>query len=274
MKRKRHFFLRALLLVLILGALVADSNLRPVKTEYTLSFADLPEAFSGLRIAQLSDLHGAKYGEGNARLLRLVRAAAPDLIALTGDLADGDTDLAVLETLLSELAAIAPVYYVSGNHEWSDGVLPALRPMLARQGVRYLQNEYVYLERGGARIVLAGVEDPNGWADQPKPDAVAAALPEGEFRVLLAHRNNFPAEYPALDVDLILCGHAHGGIVRLPFLGGLLGHGRELLPAYAAGVFTTKRYTMVVSRGLGNSGGALRFLNNPELVVAELIKTR
>ena len=271
--RKRHWKLKTLLAFLALcGVLTADSNLRLVTAEYELSYAALPEEFDGFCIVQLSDLHGAVFGENNARLLERVREVKPDLIALTGDLADRDTRLADVDALLAELTGLAPVYYVSGNHEWTSGLIGPLEAMFERHGVRYLRNEYVTLRRGEGEIILAGVEDPNGWVEQPKPDAVAAALPEGSFRVLLGHRNYWVTEYPDLPVDLILCGHAHGGVIRLPFVGGLLDHHGTFFPEYVDGVFLSGRYRMVVSRGLGSTGGVPRFLNNPEIVAVTLKK--
>ena len=269
MKKQHGFFRMVLAAAVLCGALLADSNLRIVTTEYTLRFPTLPREFDGLRIVQLSDVHGAVWGRDNAALVGKVREARPDLIALTGDLADEGTRLSDVETLLEALCAIAPVYYVSGNHEWTAGLIEPLRAMFERCGVCYLRNEYVLLEHGGASLVLAGVEDPNGWAEQPRPDEVAARLPEG-FRILLGHRNYWVQNYPSLPVDLILCGHAHGGVIRLPFVGGLLDHNGVLLPKYTDGIFHSGRYDMLVSRGLGNASGPPRFLNNPELVVAVL----
>ena len=274
MKKRRHLILKLLLsLSLAAGLLLADSNLRVVTTEYELAYATLPKSFDGFTVVQLSDVHGALFGRDNARLLKKVRAAAPDLIAVTGDLADADTDLSRVDALLAGLRDIAPVYYVSGNHEWSDGVLTQLTEILEARGARYLRNEYEVLERGGEALVLAGVEDPNGRADQPKPDELAKTLREerpGDFVLLLGHRNYWVKKYPALPVDLILCGHAHGGIIRLPFAGGLLGQGRVWFPDYDAGLYESGSYRMLVSRGIGNSVAIPRFLNNPELVTVTL----
>ena len=264
---------RWLALFLVLAALAADSRLRLVTREYTLTPDALPAGFEGFRIVQLSDLHGAEFGEGNIRLLRAVAAAQPDRIVLTGDLADKNTDLSVIDTLLQGLSAIAPVDYVSGNHEWSAGLLPRLEPLFARSGVRWLRNEAEILEREGDTLWLAGVEDPNGFRDMEQPDALVQRLREGApdaCMLLLAHRNYWLERYPALDVDAVLCGHAHGGVIRLPGLGGLLGSGRTWLPKYTAGVYEGPRYDMLVSRGLGSSNRIPRFLNNPEIVVVTL----
>jgi len=276
-KGRRHAGRKAaLLLIVVLGLLTADSGIRIVTTEYELGFAALPADLDGVRIVQLSDLHGAVFGKDNTRLVSRVAAARPDLIALTGDLADRDTELSDIDTLLAALTQIAPVYYVSGNHEWSAGLPDVLTPLFDRYGVTYLRNEAVLFSVGDASLLLIGVEDPNGYRDQPTPEAVAAAAQTAHpdcFTVLLGHRNDFLTKYPALPVQLVLCGHAHGGIVRLPGIGGLLGTGGTFFPDYSAGIFPGKHYTMVVSRGLGSSVPVPRFRNNPEIVAVTLRKS-
>ena len=263
-----------LILLLIFAAFLADSRFRLVTTEYEVSDPALPAAFDGFRVVQLSDLHGAVYGRENSRLLRAVKRAKPDLIALTGDLADERTKLPVIDGLLKELSGIAPVFFVSGNHEWSAGLTEALAPMLRGHGVRWLRNEFLPLERDGARIILAGAEDPNGPADMEKPEALASRLRQqypAEFVLLLGHRNDWTEKYPGLPVDLILCGHAHGGVIRIPGVGGVLGTGRELFPKHTAGLFRSGDYGMLVSRGLsGPTAGIPRLFNNPELVAVTL----
>ena len=274
--KKRNLRIPKLLLILLLAfvCLAADSSLRLVTTEYALAYSNLPEAFHGFRILQLSDVHGAVFGEDNVRLLRRAAETAPDVIVLTGDLADENTDLSDTDTLLAGLAVIAPVFYVSGNHEWSAKLLDALDELFQRHGVTRLENDYLPLERGGERILLAGVDDPNGRMDMEKPDALLARLrreyPE-EFVLLLGHRNDWPKKYPELPAELILCGHAHGGLIRLPGVGGLLGTDRTLFPDYTAGVYPMRYGRMLVSRGLGSSTSAVpRLFNNPELVAITL----
>ena len=273
-QKKKHPILRVSATALaLLAVLVADSTLRLVTEEFTFLSARLPAGFDGFRIVQLSDLHGASFGEGNSRLLRAVRAAKPDLIALTGDFIDGAADVGTVASLAAKLAALAPVYFVSGNHDWSSGRLETLATQLKDSGAVYLRNESVILTRGGDSIVLCGVEDPNGHADMIKPDAllkqVAEAQPDA-FVLLLAHRNYWPDRYPLLPADLILCGHGHGGVVRLPFAGGLLGAGGDFLPAYTDGFYQSWYYSMFVSRGLSDSFLAPRLFNNPQIAVITL----
>lgn len=276
MKNRKRAFCGVLLLALAAG-LVADSKYHLQLTKYDLSFRTLPAAFDGFRIVQLSDLHGAMFGQENSQLIRLVREQDPDLIALTGDLISSAGDLDAVKALLRGLKGVAPICFVNGNHEWASGARRELDELLARYGVIRLENRYLPLERRGERIVLAGAEDPNGWADMPKPDEVAAALrqeyPE-EFVLWLGHRNDWTEKYPELPVDLILSGHAHGGVVRLPLLGGLFGTEHRLFADHESGVYESGSYRMTVSRGLGNSVAVPRLFNRPEVVLIILHSER
>ena len=272
-------FLWLIALVLILAALLLDSNYRIVVTEYQLVYESLPQSFDGYRIVQISDLHMAEYGE---RLFRLVRKQEPDIIVLTGDFLNmklGRTiknQVPSLRPTLEGLTAIAPCYFISGNHEWASGETTALAVLMEELGIHWLRNEAVALQRDGEHIVLAGVEDPNAAAEMRRPDALAeelAARYPGSYRLLLAHRNDFLVKYPDLPVDTVLCGHAHGGIVRLPLVGGLFGTGGNLFPEYEAGHYNEGGYDLIVSRGLGSFVPIPRFLNNPELVSIILKKS-
>ncbi|MDD6077978.1 MAG: metallophosphoesterase [Clostridiales bacterium] len=278
--KKLHSFRIALAVLLMLAALFAllfaDSANRLVTTDYTVTSARLPADFDGFRIVQLSDLHAAEFGKDNARLVRAVAAAQPDLIVLTGDFIEAEDQIPVTLALARQLVPLAPVYFVSGNHDWASHAIHALFDGLADAGVTCLRNEFVTLQRGAGSIVLAGVDDPNGLADMLKPDEVAAAVQAehpGAFTVLLGHRNYWVEEYPTLPVDVILCGHAHGGVVRLPGVGGLIGTDRTLFPDYTAGMFASGQYQMIVSRGLGQIAQLPRLLNNPEIVCLTLRTT-
>lgn len=273
MTRRRRIVVPILLvLVAIAAALLLLSKYGLSVTRLSLEFENLPRGFDGFKIVQLSDLHGSEFGQDNARLIEAVEKEEPDIIALTGDFLDegkAGRELPALGALVAELIKLAPVYFVSGNHDWASGASSELFEMLTAAGVVCLRNDFVYLERGGDVLVLGGVDDPNGPADMETPDEFVARLRSeapGAFTLLLAHRAYWAERYPELDVDLILCGHTHGGIVRLPFLGGVAGTNFALFPEYDAGLFETGAYKLYISRGLGNSVPLPRFLNTPELV--------
>ena len=245
------------------------------RSAYTAVSAGLPEAFRGFRVTELSDLHNRSFGKNYERLLGAVRETEPDLIAIDGDLFDERTeDIRTLDPLLRGLCEIAPVYYVTGNHEWITKDLRETLDHVRALGVTVLENEYVILEREGQKIAVAGVHDPNGpWDMKSKKTLVAeirAELGEDAYILMLAHRNGQLAEWAKLGVQTVLAGHGHGGLIRLPFVGGLIGVDRELFPTYDAGAFRAGDTTMIVSRGLGNSVPIPRLFNGPDLPVITL----
>jgi predicted MPP superfamily phosphohydrolase len=161
----------------------------------------------------------------------------------------------------------------SGNHEWDCGWVRQLLRVLEDSGVKVLRNDYARISIGTASIILAGVDDPYGPADMKTPEQLLPEIRKKEgdaFIVLLAHRNNYLDRFSALGVDFVLCGHAHGGQIRLPLIGGLFGPSSDFFPPYTSGVYTEGGTKMLVSRGIGNHTRIPRFLNNPEIPVAVL----
>ena len=277
-KRRLPGFLLFLALTVLAALFLRWDNTALQTTYFDPVFADLPEGFDGCRIAVLSDLHGAEFGENNQELFTAVAQESPDYIVYLGDLEDHYRGPAAgyAETVAAGLTAIAPTYYVTGNHEWGIGDVPALKETLAAHGVSVLSNQFVPLERNGDIIVLAGIDDPNGYADQKTPEEVAAevyAAYGDPFWVLLAHRNDrFESQYSLLGADLVLSGHGHGGIIRLPFTDGLLSTNRTFFPSYTSGLYEENGSCLFVTRGLGNSGPTFRLFNRPEVAVLTLHK--
>lgn len=275
MRKRKAILITAFALILLLGALILDSSCRIVTTEHTVSSENLPESFDGFTVLQLSDIHGRCFGKDNGRLLRNVEKANPDIIVITGDLADEKTKMGVIDSLLEALTEVADTYYVSGNHEWGSGCIDELQMLFDKHGVTYLANDYTLLEQSGESIVLCGVEDPNAYFDMSRPDDIVERIDSEQgdcYRILLGHRNYWAEKYPRLDVDLIFCGHAHGGLVRIPGLGGVFGTSFDLFPENVDGAKECGRYTVIVSRGIGNSAPVPRLFNNPEVIVARLEK--
>ncbi|MDE7246136.1 MAG: metallophosphoesterase, partial [Oscillospiraceae bacterium] len=245
--------------------------------EFTYSSPDLPAGFDGCVIVQISDLHGAEFGENNEKLIEKVRSEHPEYIFLPGDLQDRyrQTPRSYSVAFGGAMAEIAPTYFVTGNHEWAFSDIRSLKQELGEAGVTVLTNEFVRLERGGSQILLAGIDDPNGFADQKTPEALAEEIHEAaednDFWILMAHRNNyFEKEYSLLGADLVISGHGHGGLIRLPFTDGLVSVERTFFPSYTAGFYTAHDRDVFVSRGLGNSGRTFRLFNRPQLVVLTL----
>lgn len=275
---------RTKLLLAVLAALLVGwtlwGNTALMVHPITISSSRLPPSFSGFRIAQVSDLHNAEFGKSNSRLLDLLSQCEPDIIVITGDLVDSRrTDLPVALAFVREAVQIAPVYYVTGNHEARLPQYAALRTGLEEAGAVVLEDETAELSRGGETVTLIGLSDPafslpRGTAEEVSQrmeealDSLTAAAPG--YTVLLSHRPELFDCYAAWGVDLVFSGHAHGGQFRLPLAGGLIAPNQGLFPKYDAGVFSQNSTHMVVSRGLGNSIIPLRFCNRPEIILAEL----
>ena len=275
-KKKTICILSGILLILI--AWTAWGNAALELNTYTISSRGLPDAFDGYRIAQVSDLHNAEFGDRNQRLLEMLREAEPDMIAITGDLIDSrKTNIAVALAFAEEAVKFAPCYYVSGNHEARVSEYQELKTGLEAAGVTVLDDAQVKIEVSGESITVIGVNDPSFHADYLTSDAAVMdrklselSSEDASFTILLSHRPELFDTYAAHDMDLVLTGHAHGGQFRLPLIGGLIAPNQGLFPKYDDGLYSEGNTNMIVSRGLGNSIIPFRFNNRPEVVLIEL----
>lgn len=281
----RALVLAGLALAVLAALLLAGNawaNARVWNARVEIRDEKIPAAFDGFVLCQVSDVHNEARGEGNAALLRALREAAPDLICITGDFLDSRrTDLDFALELAGQLAEIAPAVYVTGNHEARLKDLSALEAGLAARGVRALRDGWMPLARGGEEIALIGLDDPGfaageDWTlseglDQTQARLSALLAQAGDrFSLVLSHRPELLPAYAEAGADLVLSGHAHGGQVRLPGIGGLFAPGQGILPRLTSGVHARGETRLVVSRGLGNSAFPLRVFNPPEIVTVTL----
>ena len=277
-RMKRVLFVVAfVLVVLILWTLWGNTALE--LNEYEVVSDRIPQGFEGFRIAQVSDLHNAEFGEGNEKLIQLLSQADPDIIVLTGDLIDSrHTDIEIALDFARQAVKIAPVYYVSGNHESRVREYEDLKIGLAEAGVVILENQKVQIPREGGSITLVGIGDPSFQEDYLFGDSESVARQAIDdlqnesdgYTILLSHRPELFDLYVDTGMDLVFSGHAHGGQFRLPFVGGLVAPNQGFFPKYDAGQFTEENTTMIVSRGVGNSIIPVRFNNRPEIVLVTL----
>ena len=201
------------------------------------------------------------------------------MIVITGDLIDSrHTDIEIALEFARHAIKLAPVYYVSGNHEARVREYEDLKMGLAEAGVIVLEDQKVQITREGESISILGIDDPSfqedylfGYAASVTSSALSELQNESKgYTVLLAHRPELFETYVDAGVDLVFSGHAHGGQFRLPFVGGLVAPNQGFFPGYDAGLFSEGSTNMIVSRGVGNSIIPIRFNNRPEIVVAEL----
>ena len=256
----------ALLVTLALFCWRQNNALTVSRYEYTSD--KVGRELDGFTIVHLSDLHNHTFGAGQAKLLEEVAGLEPDLIVITGDLVDRRrTDLDPALALARGLTELAQVYYVTGNHEWSISPLDrqTLLEGLEEAGVTVLDDRAVRMQEGFWLI---------GLSNQSLRDSTLTGLMEGcgdgALTVLLAHQPQYLERYAAAGVDLAFAGHAHGGQIRLPLIGGLYAPGQGFFPQLTQGLHTSGGTTLVISRGMGNSAFPLRLFNRPEIVALTL----
>jgi len=291
MRKRRKSFL---FILVIIAAIVAGvgyvSNQLVITSGYELRYEKLPAAFEGYKILQLSDFHSKDFDKGNKGLLRKIRSQSPDIIVLTGDMVNStDLDFSVFLSLAEELAADYEVYYVVGNHEQSlsNSSRMYLHSELVKMGVRILDNEKVVIERGGESIDLYGLwfnlryysdrtseyvqEDAETYYFSiDKLEKILGEKDKDRFGILLAHNPLYADTYRKWGAELTLSGHVHGGMIRLPFLGGVYSPERTFFPEYDGGLYTFGEQNMIVSRGIGNGNMGFRLFNSPEIVTVTL----
>ncbi|KGL44237.1 serine/threonine protein phosphatase [Listeria newyorkensis] len=254
-------------------------------TDYNIVSAKIAPELDGFRILQLSDVHGDTFGRYNHRLIKKIWAIDPDIIVVTGDLLDGDEGINTAITLMRKLARRYPIYYVTGNHEARSANLEDLLPELDKAGITYLKNQHVYIERDGKSFALAGIDDPSMLIQKPHQltfaeeiareeeivateiEEATTGIPDSIFTFLLSHRPEKWPLYQQAPVDLVCCGHAHGGQVRLPFTEGLYAPHQGLMPKWTAGLKEAKGKAMIISRGVGNATLVPRVFNEPDLPI-------
>ena len=278
-KNKKKIIAVIFLLIIVLGIWIAWGNSALMVNKYIVENDKIPEKFHGFRIAQISDLHNAEFGDENKDLLVLLSQIEPNVIVLTGDLIDSrHTDMNIALDFASKAVQIAPVYYVTGNHEARVPEYEELKTGLTDLGVTVLENQKVQITKDGESITLMGIQDPSfrtdylfGDAERVSRQAITSLQNASDgYTVLLSHRPELFDLYVDAGIDLVFSGHAHGGQFRLPFVGSLVAPNQGFFPKYDAGQFIKENTTMIVSRGVGNSIIPFRINNPPEIVVVEL----
>ena len=256
-----------------LGIWIVYTNVNIETSYYTVQSDFIPDEFEGFKIAHVSDLHDKDW---KGELESLVAAEKPYIIAITGDIVDSsdkyyDNSLAFLK----EAVKIAPVYFVSGNHEANMREYNFLHNSLKELGVRILDDENVFIEKNGAKINLIGLQDPS-FTDKYDYLSYASMLEskiksleqKDFYNIVLSHRPEYFDAYAETNANLVLCGHAHGGQVRIGSQ-GLFTPGQGFFPEYTEGMHYKNGTSIIISRGLGDSF-LPRVNNMPELVVITL----
>ncbi|MBM6614400.1 metallophosphoesterase [Desemzia sp. RIT804] len=264
-----------LLLLLFLTIIHGYHENRTLEVEnLTISLPNLPNNLDQLKIVHLSDIHFPNNRIDPAELIAETKKVQPDLIFLTGDLMDRSADISQipLADLIASLSEIAPTYSVSGNHETSSEQLEEWNAIMVQNGAVLLENEMELITIAEEQLAIVGLEDWSRISDVTLRESI-----EGLPVLLLAHHpeffNSYLTDNPTIQPDITFSGHAHGGQIRLPFIGPLFAPGQGFFPDYTSGIYESPQNThqkLVVSRGIGNSLFPLRINNKPHFIIITL----
>lgn len=273
---KKYLLSFCLVFIILFILWIIRGNIIVETTNISISNEKIPERFNGFTIAHISDLHNARFGKDNAELLKKIKSASPDIIIITGDLIDSrHTNIKAGTEFAVNALKIAPVYYVNGNHESRLSEYKDIENELLQAGVNVLINKTVDIQRFDDKITISGIEDPAFYSLNNSENTINNLLKSVNFEsdyfnILLSHRPEAFDAYAESKFDLVFSGHAHGGQFRIPFAGGILAPGQGLFPKYDSGLYSEGDFSMIVSRGLGNSIFPFRVNNNPEIIIAKL----
>lgn len=272
--RKKHWWILPALAILVVLTLIALDERLILRTYTVVS----PKLTAEVRLAVVTDFHSSDNADD---VVAMVASCAPDAVLLVGDLFDDDIANRPTERTLSlmrQLSALYPCYYVSGNHEAWTGEMDALYQQTGEAGVTVLRMSSGVLTVRGQRIALCGIPDPYEMVFSGAPDTeeqLRQALEDvdsADFTVLLAHRPELLAKYAQFPFDLVVSGHAHGGQVRIPgVLNGLYAPNQGWFPKLAGGAYTQDGTTLIVSRGLAVRTRLPRIFNRPEVVLVRCV---
>lgn len=284
---KKRFYIGLLILAAVILPCVIAAGISAIICSFSLAVRDYDVKIDGIETpftaVLLTDLHDKQYGKDNERLLEKIREQNPDVIFSVGDMINEDADDAEVErflALLTRLQEIAPVYVSYGNHEkqyMSNGGKD-LAPLIDGTGAVLLDEECVTAEIAGNQICLGGTMGhlyPFGRTQEefftsPEHRLMCRMQASGLPTIVLAHLPDtiiFVHAYEVYDIDLFLSGHTHGGVIRLPFFGGLYAPMQGWFPEYDRGYFNPGKVQLIISGGLSGHGWIPRIFNLPEICV-------
>ena len=278
-----------LILVFAMVAKMISEHITFVTKQYVLTSAKFEHLKEEIKIVFLSDLHNRDYGENNVHILEAVREENPDLILVGGDMvvakAKKGYDHAL--ELMKQLPQICPVYACNGNHEQRMKEKPEVygdfepyREQIVNAGVHLLENEVDYIHLKGINIKISGLELPLSYYIKKNRKNITrrtiksyvGMADERGYQILLTHYPQPYGMYKSWGADLVMAGHLHGGVVRIPGWRGLISPQGEFFPKYSGELTKEGKNTIVVSRGLGNHTPPIRLFNKAEIVVLTLTR--
>ena len=270
---KKIIMIYSVIILFLCGFYLNFENTTLQVTKYDITDNKLPENFNNFKIVQISDYHNTNSTKLSKNLIKEIKKQEPNIIVLTGDLIDArKTNINIAINFIKQIKDIAPIYYITGNHEASSSEYKKLKEEMINLGINILENKVAVIQKNNEQLNLIGINDPKftkevsiGDSEIIRRQIDNLKYDKDIYTILLSHRPEAFNTYVNKNINLILSGHAHGGQIRIPFIGGVIAPNQGLFPEYTSGKYKKENSTMVVSRGIGNSIIPFRINNRPEL---------
>lgn len=276
-EKSKKILLINIIFITLLGLYFYYENNTLEITNYTIIDNKIPISFNDFKIIQITDYHNNKSKRIDDKLIDNIKKEKPDIIVITGDLIDSNRlDIETSIEFIKKINKLSSIYYVPGNHEGNINKYDKLKVLLSENNVIVLENDKVLLNKKSDFINLIGIIDPFFKSNKISDKAIVnnyineIDYNKDYYTILLSHRPELIEEYSKHNINLVFSGHAHGGQIRIPYLGGLYAPHQGFLPLYEEGLHKIKDTNLIVSRGIGNSTFPFRVNNNPELVITTL----
>lgn len=272
-KSKKKLMVIILFIVIAIIFLYEQNNSITI-TRIKVASDEIPDDFNEYKILQISDLHSKEFGKNQKSIVKKIISESPDAIFVTGDSIDSKNyNEEVCIELFSQIIEVVPIYFITGNHEAWSNRFDEFEKQLEDVGVIVLRNESRLIKVGDGNILVLGLDDPDFQGSDMKTQIDLLLKNNNEYySILLSHRPELIKLYAESDIGLVFSGHAHGGQIRLPFIGGIISPNQGWWPQYTSGIYEEDDTKMIVSRGLGNSIIPQRIFNRPEIIVVTLSK--
>ena len=230
----------------------------------------ITEDFKGFKILQISDYHNKRFLTKDY-FIKKIKDTSPDIIVITGDIINSkNPNYEILDDFSKKAIKIAPIYYITGNHERRLVYFSKYMEKMKAMGVVILNDENIIVRNKGSEINIIGVNDISYYGKEYLIEKVNDLLDNEKLNILLSHRPEIFNDYVKTNIDLVLSGHTHGGQIKIPFIGAVYAPNQGFWPKYSDGIYKDKNTTMIISKGIGSSQIPLRLFSNPELVLIEL----
>lgn len=267
-------YMKIIISISIILILLIYENFTMKITNKSIIDKNIPSEFNGYRILQISDFYNKNFHKKDY-FIKKVGKTNPDIIFITGDIINSrNPNYDIVEKMLINIVKIAPVYYVTGNHESRLEDFPSFFKKMEKIGINILNDDFKIIKRKNDELNIIGVNDPMYFGEKHLYSKLEEYKEKNKYNILLSHRPELFENYVKHGMNLVFTGHTHGGQIRIPFLGAVFAPNQGIFPKYAEGIHKKEDTNMIINKGIGSSLIPIRIFNRAEIVVLTIFNEK